>query len=242
MIALVLGTFLIGAVILTYLNNQATTRDSEDLSRIQENIRIASEYLVRDVRNAAFRDEDVVLISHERAIRTAFARISDGALRVRYAGQGHCAEAFTDIRLIENEYSVNNAGELVCVGRSVPRDTPVANTVELQVNGADVDASEAVVLATGIEGIAFEFICPAGQPNCGSCDAGGNCRCALAQTLEGRQDNPACLGVRISPEFEGLRPMGGGTRETRSTELVATFRNIILQRIIDGLEPPPVSE
>ena len=231
MIALVLGTFLIGAVVLTYLNNQAATRDSEDLSRVQENIRIASQYLVRDVRNAGFRDEDLMLVSHERAIRAAFARISDGALRVRYAGQGHCAEAFTEIRLIENEYFVNNDGELVCVGRSVPWDTPVADTVDLA-----AVPSDPVVLVTGVEGIAYEFICPSDNQNCASCVA-GNCRCELAQTADGRRANPACLGVRISAEFEGLRAMGGGAREARSIELIGTFRNVVLQRIIDGLEP-----
>jgi len=231
MIALVLSTFLISAIGLTFLANQSSTRDAEALSRIQESVRIASEYLVRDARNASFRDEDVMLISQERAIRSAYARTVDGALRIRYAGQGHCAQPFTQIRLIENEYSVNANGELICIGRSVPRDVSVSNTLEIaRVDGLAVEAVGPVVLATGVQGVQFEFLCPDNASNCFSC-AGGNCRCELIQN----QASTSCLGVIMTLEFEGLRSMGGVGRENRSVALTAAFRNVVLQRIVEGL-------
>jgi hypothetical protein len=232
MIALLLGIFLIGAIVLTFVANQNSTRDAEALSRIQESVRISSEYLVRDARNASFRDEDVMLISQESAIRSAYARTVDGALRLRYAGQGHCAQPFTEIRLIENEYSVNDAGELICIGRSVPRDASVLSTLELaRVDGVAVEAVGPVVLAAGVQGVEFEFICPADEPNCFSC-SGGDCRCELVQN----QADTSCLGVTMTLDFQGLRAMGGGGREDRSVALTAAFRNVVLQRIIEGLD------
>lgn len=53
MIALVLGTLVIGAAIGIFLANRQTYRTTDNLGRIQENVRTAFELMSRDVREAA---------------------------------------------------------------------------------------------------------------------------------------------------------------------------------------------
>ena len=57
MIALVLSLFLLGAILLIFFSAQNSANRAEQLSRVQENIRFASDLIVRDVRNAGFRDD-----------------------------------------------------------------------------------------------------------------------------------------------------------------------------------------
>ena len=53
MIAMVLGLFLIGGVVSVFLANRQVYRQNENLARVQENARYASEVVSRDVREAA---------------------------------------------------------------------------------------------------------------------------------------------------------------------------------------------
>lgn len=223
MIALALSVFLIGAMVLTYISGRAAAQDAEVLSRTQENVRLVTEYLVRDLRNAGFRDETILLLSHERAIRSRYAEVLDdgSTIRVRYAGQGHCAEVFDEIRLIENEYSFasdesGSGGRLLCRGRSID-DT---------ISGDDLGTetpifSPPVTLATGVTGLRFDMICPNGVANC-DCDFG--------------KAEDSCLGVTVGLTLQGLRALDGEGFTEVSFELVAAFRNMILERIILGLD------
>ena len=52
MVALVLGLVVIGAVVNLFLTNRQTYRTTENLARMQENLRIAYELMARDVREA----------------------------------------------------------------------------------------------------------------------------------------------------------------------------------------------
>ena len=52
MVALVLGLVVIGAVVNLFLTNRQTYRTTENLARMQENLRIAFELMARDVREA----------------------------------------------------------------------------------------------------------------------------------------------------------------------------------------------
>lgn len=52
MVALLLGLFIIGGVITLFVNNQQASRSTEQLSRLQENARIAFELMARSLREA----------------------------------------------------------------------------------------------------------------------------------------------------------------------------------------------
>lgn len=214
MVAALLAIFLVGGILLLHLSGRSTFLDSERLSRIQENVRFASDYMIRDIRNAGFRDEAVLKAGHEVQIREQYAEVIDGdTLRIRYGGRGHCTEAFDEFRLVENEYSLDaNTGELVCRGRTVPRD----NDGEDQIT--DEAFSGAVGLVGGLSGLAFQLVCP---------DGGTVCGCDIATDL----DN-ACIGVRVAMQFEGMRALdSGGGFDDRSIELTAAFRNVVLDRV-----------
>jgi prepilin-type N-terminal cleavage/methylation domain-containing protein len=217
MVAMLLTIFMAGGVILIHLSGRQASVDAERISRMQENIRFASDYLVRDVRNAGYRDETTLRIGHESQIREAYANFVDGdgdgianELIIRYAGRGHCTEAFDTFRLVENRYYLAN-GQLTCQGRSVletaPGDTLI--TAQAWTNG--------VGLVSGIENLAFQPICP---------DGSTACACDLVNSAD-----TSCIGTRIAIQLTGPQAIDGGGRDDRTIELIAAFRNVILERI-----------
>jgi len=214
MVAALLAIFLIGGTLLMHVSARSTFIDAEQLSRIQENVRFASDYMMRDIRNAGFRDEAVLKVGHERQVREAYAQVpSDGRLLIRYAGRGHCTEAFDEFRLVENEYSLNsNTGELSCRGRTLSHLDSGDAVIE------DATWSETVGLVGGLTDLAFQLICP---------DGGTACDCDMETDL----DN-ACIGVQVAMQFEGMRALdNSGNFDNRSIELTAAFRNVILDRV-----------
>ena len=74
MIALVLTIFLIGGVMAVYESGKVGFIDSTRLSRVQESLRFASDYVLRDIRNAGFRDETILRYGHEQQITAGYAR------------------------------------------------------------------------------------------------------------------------------------------------------------------------
>ena len=203
LLAMVLGILLIGAVVLTYLAGSASARDAEAISRVQENVRVLSEFLIRDIRNAGFRDEASLKVGHENSLRASFANIGNGELTVRYAGRGHCAQEFNTFRLVENRYFVQN-GVLRCAGRQLAADAA---------GGAFFTEQPTVVdLVSGVVALGAEGVCSQDTNPC-------NCGFDL-NDLEN-----ACIGVRLTLQFEGIE---GGPRDLT---LLAGFRNVILERI-----------
>ena len=220
MIVLVLTIFLTGGAILIHLCGRSAYIDVEQLSHMQESIRFASAYMIRDLRSAGFRDETFLRTGHEQQIRLAYATLLDvdsddieDTLRIRYAGRGHCMQAFDEFRLVENEYSLNSqTGELSCRGRTVARDDPGSTQISEQ------DWSDSVGLVSGFTGIAFQRICP---------DGGNTCACDLVNN----PDN-SCIGVRVALQLQGMRTLNGAEDfDERSVELTVAFRNVILERM-----------
>lgn len=213
MVALVMCIFLVGGILVMHLSSRASFLDTGQISRIQENVRFASDYLIRDIRNAGFRDETTLSVGHEIQIREEYAAVEDdgATLRVRYAGRGHCTQAFEEFRLVENQYFLDaDTGDLLCQGKSVEQG------VDAQI--ADEDFEDPVALVGGLTGLAFQKICPDGTTDC-DCD------------LIDNFDN-ACIGVQVAMQFEGMRAQdGSGDFEDRSIELTAAFRNIVLDRM-----------
>ena len=234
MIALTLSIFLIGAVILTFISGRGASLEAEQLARTQENLRFASDFLIRDIRNAGFRDQLTLHYPQYREIGRCFAKYGDVGrsmaerreqpcsstgdnerLTIRYAGRGACGLAFQandELKLIENTYFLSEDGELRCEGREIgfepgEDDGDLGNFVEL--------AAETVVLASGLTGLSFTFLFPDSGP-----PANDNvCNYSDVEALE-----DACIGVRIEMSFEG-------PGEPRSATLTAAFRNVVLDRL-----------
>lgn len=144
MLALALSLFLIGGVILIYASGTASTREANEFSRVQENIRFASDFMTRDIRNAGYRDRMGLTIVDATEIDEDFARINDDRdiLTIRYAGQGSCSDDFDDeFLIVENEYSAD--GDLKCNGET---------------------------LVSGVSNARFEFICPNAPDDSCSCN------------------------------------------------------------------------
>lgn len=179
MVALTLGAFLIGAVITAFVAARTTATETETLSRAQENVRFASDYLIRDIRNAGFRDEASLAFAQtgELGQDGYFAAIENEKLVVRYFGRGNCGGQFTGsgLRGVENHYSVVG-GNLVCQGGDFGGGNGPEN------------------LASGISKVEFEFLNTGGEPD-SSIE-----KCAFPPI----DSDPECTGVRIRLYFEGL--------------------------------------
>lgn len=216
MVAMVLSLFLIGGVVLMYASSKAAYLDSNQLSRLQENIRFASDYMVRDIRNAGFRDQLTLIVSEQTAIQAKVAEIrNDGTeLIIRYASRGHCQGPFSvddedAYGAVENRYFFDaDTGALRCAG-AIP---DLANPDNVQADGAGL------ALVTGLTDLSFQFVMADGSTGTGVCQEIAN-------------SNP-CVAVRIGIEFEGLRDLeNAGEFEQRFVELTSTFRNSAINQI-----------
>lgn len=218
LVALVMSLFLVGGILAMHMSGRASFLDNSQISRIQENIRFASDYMIRDIRTAGFHDETVLKVGHEEQIRDNFAEIIEVGgepriLRVRYAGRGHCSETFQEFRLVENEYTVDADGNLTCSGRAIPQSADGGLLLE----DPSVLWVGPVELVGGLSDINFTMICP---------DGSAVCDCNLNTNFE-----DACIGVRIAMEFDGLvdhEAVGADVFDKRSIELTAAFRNVVL--------------
>lgn len=221
MITMVLSLFLMGGAILMYLSIQATYDDVNRMSRMQENIRFASDYMVRDIRNAGFNDEISLTINQQRDIMERLAEISASGseLRVRYAGRGHCQQEFDSYRVVQNRYWLDAAsGELRCTGSSEANDFD------------DSGAGEALV--GGLTGLSFRLQMADGTAN----DADTVCVDQRHPDFTGLELADRCLAVSIGVEFEALRDLDDASiAETRFVELFATFRNEGIAHIFGNL-------
>lgn len=210
MIALLLGVFLLGGVTLTYLAGRAAYQEGQELSRIQENLRFASDFLVRDIRLAGFRDDLALTIAEQNAIRDKIAKIESGKLVIRYAGRHHCAESRADVTaafsVIENRYYVENE-ELKCEGQRVVVEPTETGWTETMV------PSPPIALTRGVSGLSFMLLDKDGKEQ-------SNSDLSICSFGNG------CLGVKVNLKFEAFDA-------DRSVDLQVAFRNNVLDRIYD---------
>ena len=219
MIALTLSIFLVGAVILTFISGRGASLEAEQLARTQENLRFASDFLARDIRNAGFRDQLTLTVNQFREIGECFAKYGPGGedcvsvddasqLTIRYAGRGACGLALQDddeLKLIENSYFVDQNGQLTCQGteRRVGPDG-----IALLPN------TSTVVLASGLTGLEFRFLFP---------ESGAPAEQNVCNYLDAEDLATACIGVEVEMSFEG--------QPERSATLTVSFRNVILDKV-----------
>lgn len=213
MVALSISVFLIGGILLMQASSRTASAEAERLSRAQESIRFVSSFLVRELRNAGFRDQLSLTIAEFDTIGNEFAAINaDGSLTLRYSGRGTCAEGFQVGTMLESDLVTN-------------RYFVDADTSELRCEGTNgAGASRTVALASGIRDINFEFLCPA---------ANTDCECSLwvhgddfNQERE-RLEN-SCYGIRVGLLMEPI----SADAAPIPVELSATFRNIVLGKMM----------
>ena len=226
MVALTISLFLIGGIIVVYIAGRAATLESEQLSRVQENVRFVSDYLVRELRNAGFRDQPGLTFSEYNSFaRTGcadpsdcgFASISQNEelvgdrLIIRMSGTSSCAQPFDSFSsgIVKNEYFVRG-GSLWCKGSPYP-----------------TDGSPEVELARGVSDVSFRFVGPDGatynEPDCKLFEFGqpfADEKIVLANT---------CQGVRARLVFTGIE---GVDAVEFPLELTASFRNVALGRLM----------
>lgn len=207
MIALVLSLFLIGGVTVTFLAARATATEAETLSRVQENVRFASDYLIRDLRNAGFRDQLTLTFEQFEQIGEGYAAYGGAnntdrsQIIVRYAGRGTCGQVFStqpELKIIENRYFVAD-GDLRCQGTTIDDEL-------------EVTISPTVTLASGIANMRFQFL-----------DADGNSIDDVCDFSDNDALDDACIGVMVQLSFTG--------QPDRTVEKFAAFRNVILDRL-----------
>lgn len=208
MVAMALSIFLIGGVSLTYLAGRAASQDAERLSRIQENMRFASDYLLRDLRLAGFRDQVSLNFEEFGNIGDNFVSLNDSRdeLTIKYAGRGHCAQARDperNMQIIENTYRVADSN-LICCGRAVelgvtpPECTPVA-------------------LTGGIANVRFEFFDSTNIRDGAILDCSYDTSEDLASS---------CIGVAIEMGIQGF-----DENDIRTANLQVAFRNVVADKI-----------
>lgn len=232
MVAMVVSLFLIGGVVLMYASTKAAYTDSDRMARLQENIRFASDYLVRDIRNAGFWDQLTLSVIEQVAIQEKVAQTltvdGNDVLVIRYAGRGHCQEEFDDYRVVENRYFFDaGTGELRCSGAAL-EDT---DSDGLLSDEYDPDADPfftdgtGVALVAGLTDIDFEFGMADGSTQSGDYECEDPDDGTVAPSSR-------CISVRIGLEFEGLRDLDNpGSFENRFVELTATLRNSAISQI-----------
>lgn len=235
MVAMVLSLFLIGGVILMYISSKAAYLDSNQMSRMQENIRFASDYMVRDIRNAGFRDQLTLVFIEQVAIQHKVAEIVDtdndgigDQLIIRYAGRGHCEQEFDDYRVVENRYFFDaDTGELRCAGGALEDtngDGDLSDEYDPSVDPSFTQGRDGRALVNGLTDLAFRFVMADGSTE------DGNYECEEIDPDISLDEY--CLAVQIGIEFEALRDLdNAGQFEQRFVELTSTFRNSAIDQI-----------
>lgn len=213
MVGLTISLFLLGGLIVTYMSGRVAAQETETLSRIQETMRFTSDHLIRDIRNAAFRDQLTLTFEEFEAIGDEYAKIDGDELIIRYAGRSHCAQSRPDFSglsdesemvIIENTYSMDDQGNLACSGRSGEFDSGAGSIVWTS------PTEEAI--STGLEGLSFQFFPDSTETSCSFHDD---------DDLE-----TACTGVQITIRFSGM-----DDSDVRTTNLRAAFRNVIVDQV-----------
>jgi len=219
MVAMALSLFLMGGAILMYLSVQSTYDDTNRMSRLQENVRFASDYLVRDIRNAGFTDQIALTLGEEQLIRAQFVQLAESGdeLTIRYAGRGHCQDEFEIYQVVQNHYFLDE-GELRCAGRLIEwDDSPEGNEV----------GDGSIALVGGLTGVNFRLLMSDGS-------VVSNQAMVCNDFLIELED--LCLAVQLGLEMEALRdPDAPDTIDRRFVELFATFRNSAIGHIYAGL-------
>jgi len=128
MIAITLSLILIAGVIQIYVSSKESFRVQNELAQVQENQRIAVEFLQRDIRQAGFVPYGAPLITNKVVVNDGGGQTSDDIF-VTYSSTTDCLGQATPNGIAVNHYTINN-NRLMCEGngnQGVPQ--PIADGV-----------------------------------------------------------------------------------------------------------------
>ena len=176
LVTLVMSLLLIGGVVVVFVASQQAVSEAQGLARMQENVRFASDYLVRDIRNAGFADEASLGldVAADLAARPLLFKndidVASDQITVRYAGRGDCTTPFVAQdelpRVIENTYYVgvlaNGRRALMCRGGGDP-EVLVSGVEELEVRGVCADGSLACACPLDCVGVMVTLVFDGGS-------------------------------------------------------------------------------
>ncbi|WP_455208162.1 PilW family protein [Kaarinaea lacus] len=131
MVAITLSMILIAGVIQIYLSSKESFRVQNELSRLQENQRIAIEFLQRDISKAGF------VPYNGSPIPVANVTVVDGggnnsdSITIAYTFTTDCLGAATPNGIAVNTYTINPATlQLMCLGNGGGVAQPIADGIE----------------------------------------------------------------------------------------------------------------
>lgn len=132
MLAITLSMILIAGVIQIYLSSKESFRVQNELARLQENQRIAVEFLQRDISKAGF-----VPYAGTPIPAASIVTINDGggnnsdSISISYTWPTDCLGAATPNGVAVNTYSVDPATlQLMCLGNGGGVAQPIADGIE----------------------------------------------------------------------------------------------------------------
>ena len=146
MVALLLGTLITAAAVQMFITNQRSFRLQQTMSEVQETGRFAAELISKELRMAGLTRADG---TESGGVIVA----SNDELRFRFFGTMDCeGDQYTganDDALIENRYSVNADGDLVCVGLIDAND-------DMAFSGGEVD-TDGVTLVSNVDSFQVQY-------------------------------------------------------------------------------------
>jgi type IV pilus assembly protein PilW len=156
MVALLLGTLITAAAVQMFITNQRSFRLQQTMSEVQETGRFAAELISKELRMAGLTRADgtesggvMVASSYEGGTGAT----DNDELRFRFFGTMDCeGDQYTganDDALIENRYSVNADGDLVCVGLIDAND-------DMAFSGGEVD-TDGVTLVSNVDSFQVQY-------------------------------------------------------------------------------------
>jgi type IV pilus assembly protein PilW len=131
MVALTLSMVLIGGVIQIYISGKESYRVQKELARLQENQRIAMEFIQNDIRRAGFtpkNDPGVKPIPFDQRISVTDGGNASDSITITYTSDTDCLGAATG-GTATNRYFIQN-NQLMCAGNGGGAPMPIADGVE----------------------------------------------------------------------------------------------------------------
>lgn len=134
MVAISLSLVLIAGVGQIYLSSKESYRVQNELARLQENQRIAIEFLQNNIRQAGFKPYGEPPLG--RLLVTDSANGNNDSIKVSFTSDTDCLGAQTPNGIAENTFFIrqnnqNQTTQLMCLGNGNPNNPqPIADNIE----------------------------------------------------------------------------------------------------------------
>jgi type IV pilus assembly protein PilW len=221
LVALTIGLALMIVVAQLFLGSRATYATTDDLSRMQENIRFSQTLLARTVHLAGYRTAPNSIVGNVFAGANAALAATNGAgtasdtLTVRY--QGH-----------NDGGGAADGSILDCLGNRVAANVTVANTFSIApgANGNNALFCNGVELVADVENMQIVF----GE------DTNADLTADRYVSLPDVANMNSVVSVRIALLYETTGPAAAATMDTKTYNLngvvVGPFNDLRIRRVV----------